>query len=99
MSELGSVASIVARNRWTVIGSTGKFKVEKIISNDGFFAVATGYWDGQDKLSVACRWHEEDGIGYPQTFGKPQWMLLPASHVAIDNALDSEASKVVLTFG
>lgn len=82
-----------------MLESTGKFKVEKIISNDGSFALATGYWNGGKTLSLACRWHEPDGIGYPQTFGKAQWMVLPASQVDIQNALSPESSKVTLTFG
>jgi len=82
-----------------MLESTGKFKVERIISNEGGFAIATGYWAGETKLSLACRWHEPDGIGYPQTFGKPQWMILPASKVNIEDALNPAASKVILTFG
>ncbi|GEM_PF-3295984 len=82
-----------------MLESTGKFKVENIISNDGSFAIAAGYWNGEKKLSLACRWHEQDGIGYPQTFGKPQWMILPATKVDIQNALSSDGAKVTLTFG
>ena len=56
---------------------TSKFKNVRVIWDDGSFAIATGNWNGQIELSVGCRWYEDGAIGYPQTFGKPQWMLLP----------------------
>ena len=82
-----------------MLNSTSKFKVQSVILDNGKFAIASGFWDGKSDLRVACRWHEEDGIGYPQTFGKPQWMLLPDVGVDILNALDPSKSKVTLTFG
>ncbi|SDS22137.1 hypothetical protein SAMN05216421_1124 [Halopseudomonas xinjiangensis] len=82
-----------------MLGSTSKFKVDRILFNKGGFAIAAGYWEGGDKPSLACRWHEPDGIGYPQTFGKPQWMILPATMVNIHDALDPANAKVELTFG
>lgn len=82
-----------------MIGSTGRFKVQAIIFNNGEFAIAQGYWDGQERLSTACRWHEPDGIGYPQTFGKPQWMLLPDPSVEIEASGKSQAPLVKLGFG
>ena len=81
-----------------MIKSTTKFKVDSILFNDGSFAIAKGYWNGQAEPSVACRWHEDDGIGYPQTFGKPQWMVMPSVGVDIRYALDNRESKVVLPF-
>lgn len=86
-----------------MLQSTSKFTVHDIVyknQKDGF-AIARGYWNGQSKLSLACRWYEDGGIGYPQTFGKPQWMLLPLQDMSVDvtpNALDSAKNKVVLTF-
>ncbi|MET4163927.1 hypothetical protein ABIE61_003793 [Marinobacterium sp. MBR-111] len=83
-----------------MISSTSKFKVIEIIYNNNNFAIAKGYWDGQkEKISIACRWHEPDGIGYPQTFGKPQWMLLPGEGLKVD-MLDtlSDTPKIVLSF-
>jgi hypothetical protein len=82
-----------------MIGSTSKFKVKDIVYDKGGFAVARGYWDGSDKLSLACRWHEDDGMGYPQTFGKPQWMLLPREDVTVEiiSTLDPSLSRVALT--
>jgi hypothetical protein len=83
-----------------MIGSTNKFKVKEIIHNQDGFALATGFWNGESHLRVACRWHEEGEIGYPQTFGKPQWMMLPdATKVDVSNLLNPEQSKVALTFG
>ncbi|OBU19287.1 hypothetical protein CTM88_19575 [Photobacterium aquimaris] len=82
-----------------MIESTGKFKVVEIIYNKDNFAIAKGYWDRGEKLSLACRWHD-DGIGYPQTFGKAQWMLLPTQNIKVDikDALSSDNAQVNLIF-
>lgn len=82
-----------------MLESTSKFKVHDIVYNRGGFALARGHWEGGNQLSLACRWHEDGGIGYPQTFGKPQWMLLPQSDLAVEivNGLDPAATKVVIT--
>lgn len=82
-----------------VLESTGKFKVKSIIFDNGEFAIARGHWDGGLRLSTACRWHEKDGIGYPQTFGKPQWMLLPDPGVQIDAEQGTDSPLVKLAFG
>jgi hypothetical protein len=79
------------------LGSTNKFKVHEIIYNDGDFAFATGHWDGGTNLSLACRWYSE-GIGYPQTFGNPQWMLLPDVIVDRQNILDPSKIDLLLRF-
>jgi hypothetical protein len=55
---------------------TRLFKVQEIIYDDGDCAAASGFWDGDKKLRVSIRWYSE-GIGFPQTFGKPSWFLLP----------------------
>ncbi|WP_370979724.1 hypothetical protein [Agaribacterium sp. ZY112] len=83
-----------------MIESTSKFEVVEIVYNKGSFAIAKGYWEGdKSKFFLACRWHEKDGIGYPQTFGKPQWMLLPTDGLEMDvlNSLSS-SPKVQLSF-
>lgn len=75
-----------------MLNSTSKFEVVEVIykrpeSPTVGFAIATGYWEGQrDRLATACRWYN-DGIGYPQTFGKPQWMLLPVDAFSVDDLL------------
>jgi len=82
-----------------MIESTGKFKVHDIPYDKDGFAVARGYWDGDtSRLRLACRWHD-DGIGYPQTFGKPQWMMLPTENLSVDiiNSLNPSGSKLVIT--
>ncbi len=84
-----------------MLDSTSMYQVIEIIYNDGAFAIAKGYWNGEkDQIRLACRWHEEDAIGYPQTFGKPQWMMLPCNGLDLNiiNAL-SKSPKVTLTFG
>ena len=61
-----------------MLESTTKFKVHDIVYKKEGFAIARGIWDGhQERLRLACRWYEDGEIGYPQTFGKPQWMMLP----------------------
>ena len=80
------------------LGSTSKFQVKDIVYRTKVFAVATGHWDGQTSLSLACRWYGE-GIGYPQTYGKPQWMLLPGDvQEDIRNIVDPQRSELVLRF-
>lgn len=61
-----------------MIQSTSKFEVVEVLYDRGGFALARGYWDGDRAIHRhACRWHEDGGIGYPQSYGKPQWLLLP----------------------
>lgn len=84
-----------------MLGDTSKFKVRDIVYNDGKFAIARGLWEDEAGLRLACRWHESDGIGYPQTFGKPQWMLFPNEHMAVEviSNLNPDDSRVVITLG
>ncbi len=80
-----------------MIESTSKFKVQDIVYNKDGFAVARGNWESDPDLRLACRWHD-DGIGYPQTFGKPQWMLFPEDiGVKVISTLIASESKVVIT--
>jgi hypothetical protein len=82
-----------------MLGNTGKFEVHDIVYNKDGFAIARGYWEKSPHLNLACRWHD-DGIGYPQTFGKPQWMQLPPNiDVEIIQTLDPNNSRVIVTFG
>lgn len=83
-----------------MLESTSKYTVVDIIYNKDGFAIAKGYWDGDNsKLILACRWHEPDGIGYPQTFGKPQWMMFP-DEIPVDvfNSLNPSRTEVRVTF-
>jgi hypothetical protein len=85
-----------------MIGSTSKFEVSEILYMKDSFAIAKGYWDGDKSLCrLACRWYDPEGkgIGYPQTHGKPQWMVLP-DHLEVNvlNTLQPENSKVSITF-
>ena len=84
--------------------STSKFEVKAIIYQQGGFAIATGLWKGGDpedatKLAIACRWYA-DGIGYPQTFGKPQWMLLGGNIEvsSITDLLNPTSFQILLRF-
>lgn len=82
-----------------MLESTSKFQVKEIIYNKDGFAIATGYWDGnKSALGLGCRWHEDGGLGYPQTYGKPQWMKLPDCTVSIANILDLQSTSITLTF-
>ncbi len=83
-----------------MIESTSKFKVHDVVYNKGGFAIARGYWDGEENLRLACRWHEDGGLGYPQTFGKPQWMMFPEDDLSVEiiSSLDPSQSKVEVTF-
>jgi hypothetical protein len=57
-------------------GSTSKFEVIRIVFDNGEFAIAEGYWEKQKHLSLACRWYSV-GNGFPQSYGKPQWLVFP----------------------
>jgi len=60
-----------------MLDSTSMFEVVRILYKDGSFAIARGIWDGESRR-IGMRWYEKDGIGYPQTYGKPQWFILPS---------------------
>lgn len=81
-----------------MIGSTSKFRVHDVVYNKNSFAIARGHWEGNPELNLACRWHDE-GIGYPQTFGKAQWMQLPPDiEVEIIQSLRPDDTKVIVKF-
>ena len=75
--------------------NTAKFQVENVIyANDGF-SIAYGVWEGNSK-HLAVRWDGEEGkTGFPQTYGKPQWLLVPdkLSIPFVKALLDTEADK------
>lgn len=55
---------------------TNKFVPKKIIVNRDGFVVASGNWENYTGDMLACRWHSKKDLGYPNGFGRPQWMLL-----------------------
>ncbi len=59
-------------------GDTTKFTKTTLLYDDpkDGFAIAKGIWDGQE-TAIGARWYEEGGLGYPQTYGKPQWFIFP----------------------
>ncbi len=85
-----------------MLDSTSKFKVHEVIYDKDDFAVATGYWDGGKDLRLACRWHDHsqglDALGYPQTFGKAQWMMLPEKDIEVkcENLLDPTKGSLTI---
>lgn len=82
-----------------MLKDTSKFKVHDYVYIKGDFVLSRGYWDGNSHLSLACRWEDPDGLGYPQTFGKPQWMLLPDDiDVEIVSTLRPADARVTITF-
>lgn len=72
--------------------------------DDGEFIVVNGRWIGDNpensEEGVACRWYgfdptlpeEEQGKGYPNGFGRAQWMVLPKylGYLLIKDHLDRE---------
>lgn len=60
--------------------NTNRFKPEEILYESGGFVIASGTWTEPGGVGIsdklACRWHPQDGIGYPNGFGRPQWMNL-----------------------
>jgi len=59
-----------------MLESTSFFEVKKIVFDDGDFAIAKGLCLNDNTKRLAVRWYS-DGIGFPNTFGKSQWFLLP----------------------
>jgi len=45
---------------------------------------------GMGAVGVGVRWYEEDGMGFPQTYGKPQWLVLPAKFTPFINKMYKE---------
>ncbi len=60
---------------------TSKFSPTRIIYEHEGFVIAKGKWL-DDEYAIACRYHDETGLGYPNGMGKPQWMQLPTAVVA-----------------
>ena len=50
----------------------------EVIYFDDNFAIAFGQWERtEDSLGIRYN-HEEDQIGFPQVFGNPCWLMIPA---------------------
>lgn len=87
-----------------MLNSTSKFEVLEILykrdgdpgdESDSGFAIAAGYWNGdKSKREIGCRWYD-NGVGYPQTFGKAQWMRLPVGAVDVDDLLKNPDSRSI----
>jgi hypothetical protein len=60
---------------------TTMFKNVRIIydNEEQGFVIAKGIWnDEHQEPTIGMRWYDNNGkIGYPQTYGKPQWFVLP----------------------
>jgi len=60
-----------------MLDDTAKFTNVEILFDDGSFAIAKGIWEKETE-TIGARWHANEGLGYPQTHGKPQWFIFPA---------------------
>jgi hypothetical protein len=67
-------------------GETRLFKPFEVIYDDGDgtsgFVVALGKWqegDGDSKVVVGLRWYEKGRVGFPQSYARPSWLVLPDS--------------------
>lgn len=66
-------------------GDTSKFKVLNFLYDNRGYVIAEGLWFDKPGNSgipaIARRWtgdmSDPKDIGYPQTYGKPQWMVDP----------------------
>jgi hypothetical protein len=88
---------------------TRKFTPHRIVHEDRGFVIAVGEWvepddhPGEPPIprhnAVAVRWHIPGEIGYPNGFGRPQWMYTPidADRIeSLDNPLLPHAVKITL---
>lgn len=56
----------------------GKFPVTHLLYECDDYAVAWGTWDSS-REAMGIRWNGAAGdLGFPQTYGKPVWFILPA---------------------
>ena len=66
---------------------TSKFQPLEILHSQNGFVIARGIWKDKPKglfntggsIGLACRWHDPEGLGYPNGFGNPQWFNLPGN--------------------
>lgn len=78
---------------------TGRFKPETIVYEDRGFIVAYGQWKDKGLPGIGIRWHVPGEIGYPNGFGKPQWMETPIrldDIASLNNPVMPEAVTVTL---
>ena len=63
--------------------------IKRALYDDGNFIVVEGEWkegdNSESEEAIACRWYgfnpelplDQQGKGYPNGFGRAQWMILP----------------------
>lgn len=81
---------------------TRLFEPLEILYQVNGFVVVSGKWKDDEVPNpngIACRWHEPGKIGYPQTFGKPQWFRLPITRRDVEKGANPIlASDLTLHF-
>lgn len=80
--------------------NAAKFEVEKILYNTDGFSIAFGVWE-DGKMYLGIRWDgENDKTGFPQTFGKPQWLVvaheltIPFTKALLDSELETDKKEI-----
>tara|TARA_B100000700_G_scaffold208593_1_gene229283 strand:- start:40382 stop:42199 length:1818 start_codon:yes stop_codon:yes gene_type:complete len=83
---------------------TNRFKPDEILFESGGFVIASGTWTepGGTPISnkLACRWHPDEGVGYPNGRGYPQWMNLGRlmKHDVEEHKLSKFGKRIKLNF-
>lgn len=84
--------------------NTNRFKPDEILFESGGFVIASGTWTepGGNPISnkLACRWHPDEGVGYPNGRGYPQWMNLGRlmKHDVEEHKLSKFGKRIKLNF-
>jgi hypothetical protein len=74
---------------------TSQFKPESILFHDKDFYVASGKWVSGNVDDLACRYHSNEGLGYPNGMGNRQWMRLP---VALKDVVVENIESLMIQF-
>lgn len=75
---------------------TRMFTPKEILFDYNGFVVARGNWTGEVNKVVACRWNDSE-LGYPNGYGKPQWMRLPVD-TSVNQGGNLPTNVLTLTF-
>jgi hypothetical protein len=60
------------------LGDTTRYTVKRRIIDTNEYSVVEIEANDPDEPfdAIACHWYS-NGVGFPQSYGKPQWMVLP----------------------
>lgn len=60
----------------TMLRDTGRFKVLERLTDNAEYSLVWGIWD-EDSPALGLHWYNGTSTGFPQSWGKPQWAVIP----------------------